>query len=226
MPKETFLNLPDEKRERIMHIAMEEFAQNAYEAASITKIVKKAGIAKGSFYQYFESKKDFYRYLIEMGSEEKLNILKQLPAPDPSSNLFGYMRWQFQAAVYFELHRPQMARILYRAFIEEIPFPDMTEELRRRGTTQFFKQLLTQGLLHGDVSPWVDPDVAAFLTEVVFYQFGKYFIERLNLTEDNFIDQSIFTSQEAQDLVSNLMDILEAGMRRDPDQRDNFLNQV
>jgi AcrR family transcriptional regulator len=226
MPKDTFINLPDEKRERIMDIALEEFSENAYDSASISKIVKKADIAKGSFYQYFESKKHFYQYLIELSSEEKINILKQLPAPNPTSDLFGYMRWQFQAAVYFELHRPKMARILYRAFIEEIPFPEMTEELRRRGTTQFFKQLLTQGILHGDIAPWVDPDVAAFITEVVFYQFGKYFIERLNLIEADFYDQGIFTRQDAQDLVSNLMDILEGGMRRDPDQRDNFLNQV
>ena len=225
MPKETFNNLPDEKRERILAFAIEEFAQNSYQSASISKIVRKADIAKGSFYQYFEDKKAFYRYLIEFATDEKLVIVKELPAPDSSSDLFGYLRWQFLAQVYFELHHPQLAQILYRAFIEDIPFPDMTEELRRRGTTQFYKQLITQGIQHGSVTPWVDPDVAAFMIETIFYQFGKYFIQRLQLTEDAFTDRSIFTNPEAQALLSNLMDILEAGMKRDAQQQNPFLRQ-
>lgn len=220
MPKETFNNLALDKREHIIQIAIEEFAEHSFHTASITKIVKSAGIAKGSFYQYFTDKKSIYRYLVELATEEKLKILSDLPAPDPSSDLFGYLRWQFFAQVYFELHRPQLAKILYRAFIEEIPFPEMTEELRRRGTTQFFKQLISQGIVHGSVTPWVDPDIAAFITEVIFYQFGKYFIERLALTEEDFIDHSIFNNQDAQDLLNNLMDILEAGLKYDPPQRN------
>jgi AcrR family transcriptional regulator len=225
MPKATFNNLPNAKRDRILEIAIEEFAENSYHTASISNIVRKAEIAKGSFYQYFEDKQTFYRYLVELATEEKLNIVKELPAPDPSSDLFGYMRWQFLAQVYFELHRPLLAKILYRAFIEDIPFPDMTEELRRRGTTQFFKQLLSQGILHGSVTPWADPDVAAFITEVIFYQFGKYFIERLQLTENAFTDRSIFENEEAQTLLNNLMDILEAGLKREPEQRNRLSSQ-
>ena len=225
MFRETFNNLPDEKRNRILACAIDEFSENSYQAASISNVVRKADIAKGSFYQYFEDKKAFYSFLVEFASEEKLKIFNALPAPESNSDLFGYMRWQFLAQVYFELHYPQLAKILYRAFIEEIPFPDMSEELRRRGTTQFFKQLLTQGIIHGSISPWVDPDVAAFITEVIFYQFGKYFIERLQLTENDFSDQSIFENQEAQQLLSNLMDILEAGMQRDPQQRNQFMGQ-
>jgi TetR/AcrR family transcriptional regulator len=206
-------------------LLIEEFAENSYLAASISNIVRKANIAKGSFYQYFEDKQAFYRYLVEYATEEKLKILNGLPAPDPASDLFGYLRWQFLAQVHFELHQPQHARLLYRAFIEEIPFPDMSEELRRRGTTQFFKQLLSQGILHGTVTPWADPDVAAFIIEVIFYQFGKYFIDRLQLTETTFSDQVIFENPEAQDLLSNLMDILEAGIKRDPQQRNQFMGQ-
>jgi len=226
MATDTFNNLPASKRERIMHIAMDEFAENSYQAASVSKIVRKAGIAKGSFYQYFEDKRAFYRYLIEVGTQEKLKLIKSLPAPNPNSDLFVYMRWQFLAQVYFELQQPQLAKVLYRAFIEDVPFPDMNEELQRRGTTQFFKQLLSQGIIHGSVSPFVDPDVAAFITEVIFYQFGRYFIDRLGLTDDSFTDSSILDNPEAQALLNNLMDILEAGMKRNPEQRHRFTDQA
>lgn len=225
MPKDTFNNLPKEKRDRILDIAITEFADNPYDVASISNIVRKAGIAKGSFYQYFEDKKALYRYLIEFGSDQKLQLIKELPSPHPSMGLFGYMRWQFFSAVFFEIRRPKLAQITFRAFVEEIPFPEMREELRRRGTTQFFKQLLSQGIMHGDVAVWVDPDVAAFMMEVIFYQFGKYFVERLGLRERETIDQSIFENDEAQQLLDNLMDILEAGMKRNAQQREGLLGK-
>jgi hypothetical protein len=76
------------------------------------------------------------------------------------------------------------------------------------------------------VAPWVDPDVAAFLTEVIFYQFGRYFIERLNLTKDDFTNHAIYERQDVQALLTSLMDILEAGIKRDPNQQANYLRRT
>ncbi len=211
MPKETFTNLPDHKRNRILRIAIREFAEKPYDVASISNIVREAGIAKGSFYQYFEDKQDLYRYLIELGTEERLNVIKALPAQDLSGDLFVYIRWLFQSSVYFELKEPGLAQVAYRAFVDEVPFPEMAEELRRRGPTQFFKQLLTQGVHHGDISPWADVDLAAFIMEATYYQFGRYFVQRLNLTADADLEQT-FASAEAQELLNNLIRILQKGI--------------
>lgn len=65
MPKQTFFNLPDGKREKIIDCAIDEFAERGYEGASISRMVARAGIAKGSFYQYFEDKEDLYGYIID-----------------------------------------------------------------------------------------------------------------------------------------------------------------
>jgi AcrR family transcriptional regulator len=212
MPKDTFFNLPDYKRNRIIRIAIREFAENPYDVASISNIVREAGIAKGSFYQYFEDKQDLYRYLIELGTEERLNVIKGLPTQDLSGDLFVYIRWLFQSSVYFELKEPGLAQVAYRAFVDEVPFPDMAEELRRRGPTQFFKQLLTQGVHHGDISPWADVDLAAFVMEATFYQFGRYFVQRLNLTAPDTDLEQAFASAEAQELLDNLIRILQKGI--------------
>jgi AcrR family transcriptional regulator len=63
MPKQTFFNLPKEKRDRIIAAAKEVFSKNSYEEASINQIVKLAQIPRGSFYQYFADKDDLYGYL-------------------------------------------------------------------------------------------------------------------------------------------------------------------
>lgn len=65
MPKQTFLELDNEKRERIIRTAIKEFAAYGYAGSSTNRIVKESGISKGSLFKYFESKEDMYFYLID-----------------------------------------------------------------------------------------------------------------------------------------------------------------
>ena len=65
MPSDTFYRLPAEKRERLLAAAREEFARVPYEDASINRMIREAGIPRGSFYMYFTDKEDLFRYLME-----------------------------------------------------------------------------------------------------------------------------------------------------------------
>ena len=73
MPKETFLKLSKEKQQKVIKAAKKEFARVPIENVSIKNIVEEADIARGSFYQYFESKEDLLIYILKENSE-KLNI--------------------------------------------------------------------------------------------------------------------------------------------------------
>jgi len=64
MPSETFLRLPEEKRERFMNAAWEEFLHVPFEEVSINKIILRAKIPRGSFYQYFLDKRELFSYLL------------------------------------------------------------------------------------------------------------------------------------------------------------------
>ena len=63
MCTETFLRLPEEKRNRFLEAAWEEFTSVPFEEASINKIVRRARIPRGSFYQYFSNKEDLFFYI-------------------------------------------------------------------------------------------------------------------------------------------------------------------
>ncbi len=65
MPKSTFFNLKSEKREKIENAIIEEFTKNSFEQLSISNIIQKAQIPRGSFYQYFEDKRDAIQYIIQ-----------------------------------------------------------------------------------------------------------------------------------------------------------------
>lgn len=65
MPKQTFYNLQSDKQKRIVDAAKKEFSKRNFYESSINKIIKDAGIPRGSFYQYFENKEDLFLYLLE-----------------------------------------------------------------------------------------------------------------------------------------------------------------
>lgn len=64
MIKKTFYNLPEEKRQRVTEAIVDEFASTEDDKVSINRIVQKANISRGSFYQYFDDKLDLVEVLI------------------------------------------------------------------------------------------------------------------------------------------------------------------
>lgn len=60
MPTQTFWNLSEEKRNKLIKAAKKEFARVVLSEASINKIIQDAGIPRGSFYMYFKDKEDLY----------------------------------------------------------------------------------------------------------------------------------------------------------------------
>lgn len=77
MPKKTFFNLPEEKRTQIIERAKEEFAQEPYQNISINRLIKCMQIPTGSFYQYFEDKKDLYFYILSFYMDSELEEAKK-----------------------------------------------------------------------------------------------------------------------------------------------------
>ena len=65
MCRETFRRLPEEKRTRFLDAAWNEFNRVSIAEASVNQIVQKAGVPRGSFYQYFADKGDLFTYLME-----------------------------------------------------------------------------------------------------------------------------------------------------------------
>jgi TetR/AcrR family transcriptional regulator len=58
-----FFNLDEEKQQRILNAALNEFAQKGYDHASTNAMVKAAGISKGLLFHYFKNKKELYLFL-------------------------------------------------------------------------------------------------------------------------------------------------------------------
>jgi AcrR family transcriptional regulator len=71
MPTNTFFKLKAEKREKITTLALYAFATQDFEVVSISRLMQDLAMPKGSFYQYFEDKRDLYFYLFEHLQQKK-----------------------------------------------------------------------------------------------------------------------------------------------------------
>ncbi|WP_199443251.1 TetR/AcrR family transcriptional regulator [Umezawaea beigongshangensis] len=68
MPTSTWDNLSAERRQRVLRAAMTEFGRHGYSAGSLNVVAREAGVAKGSLFQYFTGKLDFFAHVAEQTS--------------------------------------------------------------------------------------------------------------------------------------------------------------
>ena len=80
MCMETFHRLPEEKRTRFLEAAWEEFTRVSFAEASTNQIVRRAGVPRGSFYQYFRDKEDLFVYLMTQARDHFIELYAEIMA--------------------------------------------------------------------------------------------------------------------------------------------------
>ena len=100
MIKRTFLNLPEDKRKRIETAIVEEFSEPSDDKISINRIVKRANISRGSFYQYFDDKVDLIEVLLKSFVDRVLQGLNEAALLD-RGDVFEVFEQLFEIIVSF-----------------------------------------------------------------------------------------------------------------------------
>jgi TetR/AcrR family transcriptional regulator len=215
MPNQTFWNLPEEKREALLEIAIDEFAENDYQNASVSRIVARAGIAKGSFYQYFADKQDLYRYLLDLIAQEKMAVVEHATPPDPQMGFFDYLRWLFRSQAEFELRHPRLGEVAYRAFLREGGPTDEQLQQMKAASQAHFGRLIEQAQARGEIAPTIDPALAAFVLVTLSAELGRFMLAHLDIDLKQVVDRSLLAEDRRRmsQLSENFITILEHGLR-------------
>ena len=74
MPTVTWARVDPARRAAVVEAAEAEFGAHGFSRGSLNVIAKRAGVAKGSLFQYFADKRDLYAYIADVGG-----------VPEPSS---------------------------------------------------------------------------------------------------------------------------------------------
>ena len=143
MPKETFLKLSKEKQQKIIKSAKKEFARAPIENVSIKNIVEDADIARGSFYQYFESKEDLLIYILRENSE-KLNKKLKDKVKETNGDIFRLYIFLYDSMIEEFTNNPDQ-ELFKQIFInlkssDENVF-DLVKKIKPQDIIEYYEQI-------------------------------------------------------------------------------------
>ncbi len=227
MPKPTFHNLPPEKRERIIELAIDEFAEHPYRQASLSRLVTRAGIAKGSIYQYFENKFDLYRWLVlDVLSKRRMDYLEKHAGP-PGSSFYQRVEFMILAGTGFLLENPKLGRLGAR-ILEPTSDPelrDLNNQLRALGVKQGV-DLVTAAQAAGEVRKDFDPVmVSHFLSGLLGWGITDAMLARLGIDLHQLLTEPTLANNmpadELQRLTREALRFIRYGVSPTPESNDS-----
>lgn len=180
MPKDTFFNLPDDKRELICKVAIAEFAEYPFDQASVNRIVAKAGIAKGSFYQYFEDKADLFLYLARLAGEAKAEYISPVMRNPEEHDFFTLLRALYASGIQFAAEHPEYAAIS-QSLLEDKDGPLYRELMAENlpSAYQFFEGLLETAVVKGEIRADIDTKMLAYMLVAMNAHFVEYYLQHV-----------------------------------------------
>ena len=215
MPKQTFFNLPDEKREVIIYAAMDEFAEYGLETASTNRIVANSGISKGSFYQYFEDKQDVFMFLLTLLEQEKMGFFKDKRPPSMNMDTFEYFRWMIKTGMEFNSAHPRMTQAISRVLLGDGMYYGKNFAEYRQKTTQALKAMIEQAIERGEVDPSVDVELAVMVMETWSNAISTYILNEGMKQKDIM---AWVRSPQTQVTIDKLLYVMEYGLRKTESQ--------
>lgn len=167
----------ERRKQELLKIAYRMFIEKGYENTSIDEIIAEAGIAKGTYYYYFESKEATLEAVIEMMIEEEVGRAKavletSLPVP------------QKLVSVIYSLRPAQDEQVIAKAL-------DVTENI----------------VMHEKVNRRIVEEAVPLLTEVVKEGISQGIFECTNIEErvrmliiisQHIFDDEIFTDRDVE----------------------------
>ncbi len=175
---------PSERRDDILNAAQELFSKEGYQNTSIESIVQKAGIAKGSFYNYFKSKDEVMDAVLQRMAESILAKTKEILLDEkytPKQRIHNYLDFTFGLAI----QRDKKLKAIL-ASDEMLNLKEMYEHALDRSAKLIiptFKLLLEAGQERRECSI-LDAEFTAVVIMGAFRQIHLSFYETLNIDFD------------------------------------------
>lgn len=149
-----------ETYDRLLAAAEEVVGSEGYAAASISKIAAKAGVAQGTFYNYFETRQDLFDVLLPNVGQKMLDYISDAIATVTSGAAREEAR--FQAFCDYLADNPGFYRILYEA---EVHAPE-AHKIHIDRLVAGFQRALDRAVERGEIADYSREEL-----EAVIYMF-------------------------------------------------------
>jgi len=123
-----------ESKRKILDAAFKLIAKDGYESTSIAKIAKEAEVSKGLLYNYFNSKEDMVKVMLEEALDEGDVLISGLLSDDPKETIRNVFQWFFreirERLDYWRLITQLTFNIEKFKFVQELAANKMGEYIR------------------------------------------------------------------------------------------------
>jgi len=177
----------------ILHAARKVFAQRGYKEATLEEIAEQAEFAKGTLYNYFQSKEDIFREIILLLLEDIENLAQSAveAGGDAREILFRYAR---EAIDYYKKHEDmlkiavcEMARV--RMDDDE---SHMTQVMKRiNGLESILAAALQKDIRRKKIVHEDPEDLAQVFVTIIHHRSMRWFLQGKNI-------QTVDSHEEAE----------------------------
>ncbi len=209
MPKETFFNLNEEKQHKVMRSAINEFLKNGFEKGNIGDIAKNAGVAKGSMYQYFASKKELFLFSVQWSTELLLKKSK-IDLSVKNIDIFDYL-YHTSKQMWSQLMEEREIVI----FIENVflgKYSSLNDEsmaYMMKMHHEYVLQLIQNGKKNGHVRQDIDDNILCLFITGASLKIKEYMMNKARSAGEDLVDES-FEAYEQE--IKALIELIKNGM--------------
>jgi AcrR family transcriptional regulator len=121
---------PEASRRELLDAAAAEFAAHGYAATAVDRIVRRAGLSKGTFYWNFDSKEDVFVALLEERLDAPIREVLEAMGQAPNGERVGPVVSHGLAELFAQ--DPQMVRLLHEYWSAAVRDDAHANRYRRR----------------------------------------------------------------------------------------------
>lgn len=196
--KATFDKIPKEKRERILNVAIKEFADNGFENTSIQQIAKKAGISVGSIYKYFENKETMFSMVVHEGMSSLEELLMSLA--DSSEDILVKAETIIRALLKYSRKNPELIKLYCQLTTSDnSEFLNGISQRIEAVSASIYTVTISKAQETGDVRNDINPAFFAFLLDNIFMMLQ--FATACDYYKERFFIYTGKQATESDDLI-------------------------
>jgi len=170
VPTVTWARLDPARRAAVIDAAEAEFGAHGFSRGSLNVIARRAGVAKGSLFQYFADKRDLYAFIADVGSQRVRAYMEtRIIELDPSRPFFEFLTELMDDWVAYFADHP-LERSLHAAASFEVD-TDARISVRtviHRHYLEVLRPLVRDAQMRGDLRAEADTDALLSLLLLLF----------------------------------------------------------
>jgi AcrR family transcriptional regulator len=209
LEKGTFANLAEDKQQAIIKAAIFEFASQGYQRASCNNVVKTAGIAKGSLFQYFGSKEGLFLFVFSLFIDKVKAAVKEATAH--KDDFFDLIQAILSAGLQFIDSYPQYFQMYLRVLSEQdIPRREELLAEVRLFSKEYFGPHCQAAQKQGIIRDDIEVEMVIFILDATIDRFLQAYARPYL---DSGLDLAGLGSEQLQERVAELLTLLKDGLR-------------